>query len=177
MYIVRLRYMYGAKTTPNIVLGYLDTFQLLLAFIPVLHLNLSFHWHQSTWYRIKYYNELSWFTVPNLHTMENLEKIQVTGILYLKCLAMGAAQLILTHYPIVIAYCLRATKGSPSIPRNNVTDLNEQVNKIRYIIGHTLHTLLFLGSKKSAPVQRFMVRLLFCLVRIMCLYVHGQRSW
>ena len=41
-----------------------------------------------------------------------------------------ADQLILTQLPIVIAYCLRAPKGSPSNPSDNVTELNEQVNKI-----------------------------------------------
>ena len=49
---------------------------------------------------------------------------------YSKCLAMGADQLILTQCPIVIAYCLRAPKGSPSIPSDNVTELIEQVNRI-----------------------------------------------
>ena len=31
---------------------------------------------------------------------------------------MKADQLILTQYPIVIAYCLRAPKSSPPIPRD-----------------------------------------------------------
>ena len=43
---------------------------------------------------------------------------------------MEADQLILTQYPIVIAYCLRAPKGSPSIPNDSVTELNKQVHKI-----------------------------------------------
>ena len=47
-----------------------------------------------------------------------------------KRLAMKADKPILTQYPIVIAYCLRVPKGSPSIPSDNVTELNEQVNKI-----------------------------------------------
>ena len=47
-----------------------------------------------------------------------------------KCLATEADQLILTQYAIVIAYCLRAPKGSPSIPSDYVTELYEQVNKI-----------------------------------------------
>ena len=40
---------------------------------------------------------------------------------YSKCLAIKADQLILSQYPIVIAYCSRASKGSPSIPSDNVT--------------------------------------------------------
>ena len=50
-----------------------------------------------------------------------------------KCLARGADQLILTQCPIVIAYCLHAPKDSPSIPSDNVTELNEQVNIIQSI--------------------------------------------
>jgi hypothetical protein len=49
---------------------------------------------------------------------------------YTKGLAGKADQLILTQYPIVIAYCLRAPKGPPSFPSDDVTELNELENKI-----------------------------------------------
>ena len=52
---------------------------------------------------------------------------------------MEADQLILTKCPIVIAYFLRAPKGSPSIPSDNVTELNER--RFELIATFTFNTI------------------------------------
>ena len=45
-------------------------------------------------------------------------------------LESGPIALVLDHHPIDIACCLRAPKGSPSIPSDNVPELTEQEDKI-----------------------------------------------
>ena len=50
--------------------------------------------------------------------------------IYTKGLAGKADLLILTQYPIVIAYSVRAPKGQPSFPSDDVTELNELENKM-----------------------------------------------
>ena len=58
-------------------------------------------------------------------------------------------QLILTQYPTVIAYCLPAPNGSPAIPSESVTELNEKV----HIIITAIIQYYLIGGKDSGGIK------------------------